>query len=88
LEISEIDTMLLIYSFFTTSTINELENTIYQAQPSSDCDCKWSLSCRMLNEGRCVKDLNGCDATNSGCGLLGLYSCEGQCDEAIVIPEE
>lgn len=87
LNIHGIDSTIVFICFLTTSTMSELQKTIYQAQPSNDCDCKWSISCRLLNEGFCVKEFNNCDETSYGCGFLYFSPCTGQCDEAIVEPD-
>ncbi len=42
-----------------------------------DCDCSWDITCSLINMGTCDNDK--CDGTESGCKLLGLYSCNYRC---------
>ena len=87
-DIQGIDTIMVAHSFATFWTANELEELeISQAQPTNDCDCKWNLVCYMFAEGFCEEDMNDCDHTNSGCGLLWMYSCNGLCSEGVLNPQ-
>jgi hypothetical protein len=88
LEINGIDTNQVVCSFFTVMTINEIEDGVYEQQPGpQNCVCNWSITCSLLSAGRCESGLGGCQSTNDGCGFLYMYSCEGDCTEMVVVPD-
>jgi hypothetical protein len=54
------------------------------APAPGDCMCRWNSTCAAYADTSgpdCV--WSGCTPTNSGCGFLWLFSCEGKCGRAI-----
>ncbi|HOX76650.1 MAG TPA: bacteriocin fulvocin C-related protein [Bacteroidales bacterium] len=89
LSLQGIDTSQVVCSFYTIMTISEIEQGVYAQQPGpQNCVCNWDITCSILNAGLCEDGLDGCMATDDGCGFLYMYSCEGDCTDMVVKPDE
>ncbi len=75
------------YSWLHDETIVRQQiakSSVPGGEPKQDCFCNWDISCGINLNDPCTKT-NICEHTNSGCGLLCLYPCKGDCESNIIL---